>query len=522
MSVPATLAESPAPAFADGQPRRLHPLTLVMALLRVGPQSLNILPGIIALGVTGRAEWIVPGLALFLAVSALTAWLKWLRFSWSVDADDIAIASGIFSRNSRTIPFDRIQDVAIEQGLLARMLGIATVSFDTGSAEADGKEEGKLRSIALDEAEALRDHIRARRTGRAALPVAVALDGQAIDAQPVPPAAMDGYLLFAMTPKRLVIAGLFNFSLAIFAVLIGLLNTFDTALPFDPFDFDIWVDLARRFGLESWVLGHRWLALIGGGFTILLLGIATGIVRTAIREGNFRLERNPRGFRRTRGLTTRTDVTIPLARVQAGVVETGIIRRWFGWHALKLQSLASDTKEEADHMIAPLATLAEVDQLLAELSLDRAGFEDRSGDAQWHASHSVGIWLVPSVIAALAAPVALVMLRLRPDLWWAPLVPLAVASVMLGAGWFAWRHRRWSFDGRLLHITSGFFKRQHIILPARNIQSADLTVGPLTRRLGLAGLTLGVAGGSSGGHAIADIPVEQARVLRTALLAVRA
>lgn len=512
---------APAPDFADGQPRRLHPLTLVLALLRVGPRSANALPALIAIGITGKWQWIIPALLLFLAVSLVFAWLSWLRFTWQVDADDIAINSGVFSRNSRTIPFDRIQDVAIEQGLLARLLGVATVGFDTGSAEADGAEEGKLRSISLTDAGALRDHIRSHRQSLTAAPRIAPPDAHIeLPAAAVMP--VDGPLVYAMSPRRLVTAGLFNFSLVFFAVLLGVLSRFDDILPVNPFDFDVWLELARSLGIERWVLGHRWLAALGGTISVVVLGTVTGVIRTAIKDWNFRLERNARGFRRTRGLTTRTDVVIPIARVQAAVVESDILRQYFGWYAVKLQSLASDTKDEADHVIAPFATLAECDTLLGALQFDRGGFEEGQPAEPWHGSHPVGLFILPACLSVGGVIHAAAMILFKPELLWTSSIVVVLVLLSLIASWFAWHHRRWHFDGQLLHITGGFLRRRHFILPARHIQSADLSIGPLRRRLSLASLTFGVAGGKGQSHGIDDLPLEQARALRDALLAVRA
>lgn len=520
-------ASAPVADFGNGEPRHLHPASLLLSLLRVGPQSANMLPAIAVIGATGRWWLIVPAILLFLAVGLIVAWLKWLRFTWRVDDDGIAIDSGIISRNSRDIPFDRIQDVAIEQGLMARLVGIATVSFDTGSAEADGKEEGKLSGIAMDEAQALRSHIRNLRS-EAALPTEPPSDTNgAIGEARVAPMAADGRhavtsgdtLLFAMSRRRLALAGLFNFSLAVFAVLFGLLNSFDQLLPFDPFDIDVWVDMAGSFGLEQWVAGHRWLAALGGTISLLILGAVTGVVRTTVKEWNFRLERTRRGLRRTRGLTTRTDVTLPKARVQAAIIDSGIVRRHFGWFALKLQSLASDGKDEADHVIAPFARIEEVDRLLAEIGMSRAGFGDGVSPDQWHRTHPVGFLIVPATMLGTALLIALVMSAVRPDLLWYCAIGGLLALLALLPSWLAWRYRRWHFDGRLLHMTQGFFRRQHVILPARNIQSIDLVVGPLTRRFGLAGLRFGVAGGG-GEHAIADMSNDLAYALRDRLLVV--
>ena len=518
----------PAAQGFDGEARRLHPMTLLLAVFRLGPQSVNMLPGLIALGFLGRWWLVVPGLALFLLISLGWSWLAWARFTWRVDADDIAISSGIFSRNHRTIPFDRIQDVNIEQGLMARALGLAKVSFETGSAAGDKEDEGKLDAIALADAQALRDHIRSH---RAAIVAPVVRDDNGDAPAPGRFAEAAGPL-FAMTPRRILIAGLFNFSLAVFALLFGLLQTFDNFLPIKPFSSDFWLDLLSGLGLEEWLIAHRWLSVAAGVLTVLVLGIGTGIVRTAMQDWNFRLERSERGFRRTRGLTTRTDVVIPAARVQAAIVEGGLVRRRFGWFALKLQSLASDgsgKSAEQDHMVAPLATLAETDAILAEIGLDRAELEEHRGE--WNGTHPMPVFVAPVMVLVIGT-IALTANLLASDRfagedWYAislPIiigVPLASALLLLALGWFQWSHSRWRFDGRVLHIAHGFRKRTHIILPARNIQSADLTIGPLTRRFGLAVLKLGVPGGSAGQHHIAAFPEADARALRAALLSAR-
>lgn len=505
-----------------GEPRRLHPLTLLLAVIRLGPGSFNILPALLALGVTGRTQWILPALGGFLLLSLVYSWLAWTRFSWRVDDDDVTISSGIVSKTQRVIPFDRIQDVSIEQGLVARTLGLAKVGFETGSAGSDAKDEAKLDAIALADAEALRTHIRRHRGAARAV-------AEAVDAgEPLAEAQEDDRLLFAMDSKRLLIAGIFNFSLAIFAVLFGLFSQIDDFLPFDPFSIRFWESMVSGTGLEDWVATHQWLAAVGGLLTVLLLGLATGIVRTVLRDYGFRLDRTLRGFRRRRGLTTKTDVTIPAARVQAAVVGTGIVRRVFGWYDVKLSSLASDGKDESDHLVGPLVTLAEADGIVGELGLDRAGLEEgRADGTEWHRSHSIIFLVWPLMLLAITALVWLVLqvadrtgwlATLPSELGYAPLGPFASAFVVLFFGWLDWRHRRWRFDGRLLHIADGFMSRRHIILPARNIQSADIAIGPFSRRFGLAELHLGVPGGKGGQHQVSGIHEGAARALRDALL----
>ncbi len=504
--------------------QRLHPASLALAFARLGPQMVNILPAILALVATGNRHLIVPAIALFAVLSLIFAWVAWTRFHWQVNDADIAITSGVFSRNDRTIPFDRIQDVSIEQGVLQRMLGVATVGFETGSAASDKKDDGKLNAIALAQAQALRDHVRDYRLAPSANDGAASVAlGEAVSGR-TEPLIKDDQLLFAMTPRRLMIAGLFNFSLAVLGILFGLVQTFDRVLPFNPFDFDVWRDLAKGTQLESWIMLHRWLSIVAGMVVLVLLGMATGVVRTVLRDWGFRLTRTPRGFRRTRGLTTRTDVTIPIARVQAAILLTGLVRRWFGWYELKLQSLASDGNNESDHVVAPFARLGEADAILEQVALDRAGVEEglaaASGD--WHRSHPIVMASVPLLMLGITTiAFAAAVSMFEPEFRWVIWIPVLSALFLLLSGWLDWRNRRWHFDGRLVHITKGFLTRRHIILPARNVQSADIVVGPLLRRFGVATIEFGVPGGKWGQHRISAIPVIAAYGLRGDVLAVR-
>lgn len=516
-----TPTPAPIAGFA-GEERRLHPLTLLLAIVGLGPRVFSFLPVILGLGVAGRGEWIFPALAVYLAFTLAMRWIAWTRFSWTVDDDDVSIAQGVFSRHHRTIPFDRIQDVTIEQGLIARALGLAKVGFETGSAGGGEAEEGVLDAIALADAQALRDHIRAHRgTTRPVAAEATGVSTPARDRE-----------LFTMRPGRLLVAGVFDFSLAIFAVLFGLLQTFDDLLPFDPFSAAAWERLMEGTGMEAWIAAHRWMALVGGLVSILLLGLLTGIVRTGLRDWGFRLDRAERGFRRRRGLTTRTDVTIPLARVQAALVGTGLLRRVFGWFDLRLQSLAGDGDGHSSHVVAPLARLGEADAILAELALDRAGWEDGRADRpQWRRAHPASVLVTPAAVFLIVAAIVtgnILLHRAFPAEGWPSADPVRlIAAPFLAAlaallfGWARWLRRRWHFDGRLLHIADGFLRQRHIILPARNVQSADVAVGPLARRLDIADLHLGVPGGGSSLYRVPAIRGAEARALRRRLLAAR-
>ena len=493
----------------EGEPdwQRLHPATLALAIVKLGPRSLNFLPAVAALGFTGNWVYIVPAILAFLLFSLLAAWFQWLRFRFFVGDDEVVIESGVFARQHRTIPFDRIQDVSIEQGLVSRALGIAKVGFETG---AGGKEnDAHLDAIALDSAQALRTTIRAHRSGEAAA-------GPVASDTPAEEPVAEDRLLFAMTPRQLLIAGLFNFSLAALAVVGAGMQFFDGLLPFDfnvfnPMD---WIDIAEDYGLDQWLLAHRWIAGVGAALSLLFIGFASGIATMFFANWDFRLTREPRALRRTRGLTTRTDVAVPVKRVQAAILVTGWFRQRFGWHELRLQSLASDGGKERDHQVVPFAKLPAIDPVLAEVAIRRPD----AGQA-WQHSHRI-VALGPIIGAVCATIAGGVALYLGNAVGWLALV--AAPLIALIAFWAA-RYHRWADLGEQVAIRRGWWKPKMTLLPHASVQSVDLKSDFILRPLGLATLVFGVPGGSSlASHEIPAIPAATAHDLRNRILAARA
>ncbi len=477
-----------------GTPERLHPMFLISGL---GGSLRGMAGGYAFIGylaVSGRGGAALFAAVALLAVLAASLFLYWTRFEFRVGDDEIRIDSGIFSRTHRSIPFDRIQDVDISQGPLARLFGIAKVKFETGGSSGAGQDEGVLHAIPLDRAEQLRALIRARRP-------------TASDAEPVlaerPP-------VFAMDLRRVLLAGVFNFSLALFAGLIGATQTFGDAFGFDPLSRRFWLGLVSAGDpIAEYVLEHRLVAALAGAALLVLIGLATGIVRTLLREYGFRLDRTEVGLRRRRGLLTRTDVTLPARRTQAAIVGTGPVREAFGWRDLKLQSLASDEGGSGDHVLAPLARDGEIGGILAAI-----GWRPVPPAVDWH---RVSRAYVSSLAAALLPFLLIAALAAA----WAPnaLVALVAMFGLIFIRWRGWRRTLYALDGDRLLFRTGWWRRRTVILPLTRIQSVDLTENFITRWFGTATLGFGVAGGSGfSAHVIPALPRETARALREQVL----
>lgn len=480
-----------------GPPERLHPWYLLTGLGGVVRGAWGLLAAGAWAATQGR-WWIVAVMLGGFAILSIGGLLvRWLKTEYRVGAHEIRIDSGLMSRTSRAIPFDRIRDVDIEQGPLQRLLGLAKVRFETGASAAAESEDGVLHTIALDRAEAIRHHIRARH-GAVANTVATA------DEDPAP--------LFAMDTRRVLTAGLFNFSLAVLAGLFGVSQTFGNMLGFDPFSRRFWSSMLEMSApLQALVLAHQIAAVVAGTLLLLVVGSATGIVRTLLREYGFRLDRAAGGLRRRRGLLTLTDVTLPLKRVQAAIIATGPIRNAFDWAELKLQSLAQDQAGKGDHVVAPLAHPPEIAAILAEL-----GWPVGPNGASWRHISRAYLYIF------LLAMVPLVLVGLF-QLWWLPPLGITFLAGIAGASLLralAWPRTRFALDGDRLFIQTGWWLQRRVVLPLNKVQSADVADNFLTRAFGVATVRLGVAGGGGfSDHAVPVLPNAEAHALRRAVLA---
>lgn len=502
------VTENTPAAVHDERPRRTELLGLVPHIARTLRQTLIALVAVaFGAGQLGGKAWLVIIVGLVAVMMTLAAsFLRWWRTVYRVGADDIRLETGLLSREARSVPYERIQDVSISEPLLARMLGLASVTFETG---AGGKDEMKLAYVSKSEGERLRNVVRRQNTladARAANGTAALPEGGTLVEAPVEERSE---VLFAMDLRRLLTFGMFEFSLVLLTVIGAALQQLDFLLPFDIWDVDFWDHQLELGGgaLESLGFAAQIITITLAVISLLLVGVISGLIRTVLRDYGFLLERTSRGFRRRRGLLNRTDVVMPVHRVQAAVLDTGLVRRRFGWHGLTFVSLANDAKE-ASHDVAPFAKREEIDPIAREahIRLPDPGIA-------WQRL-SAKPWVDRFVVAAIALVIGGGVIWLsEPRLFWLPLLLLPIVALSQYLGWY--RHG-WAMDGGHVYVKKGLLAPTIIAAPARLLQSVEIAQSLLGRMRGYAALRFGLAGGSL---AIEGLARSTAQIIRENVLA---
>ena len=438
--------------------RRLHPATLLARWLKSAPQMAA---GAVGLSVAVRERGFAPLLTfvgLFVVVAAIFAGLYWWRFRYTIGAGEIVIEKGLLRRQRRVIPFDRIQDIAIERKLLARLFGTAAVRIETGGA---AKDEGTLDMIAVADAHALRDRVR-----HGSRPI----EADAEIAEPV---------LFAMDLPRLLLSGLFGFSLIFFAAITGGLQQLDQL---GLINWSDWFT-PERADQAAHLITVR--LLIGLGGLVLALGLVAGVARAVTRDFGYRLTRVAAGLRRRRGLFTLSEVVIPIRRTQVALIESGPLARWFGWYRLSFQTLGADRKEGGVQVAAPFARMAEVLPILAA-----AGFPAPPPRAEFHGVPRRALARQAATPLSLAALATLGAFSVEPWLGAGALALLALGVL----GVLRWRKHAHALGEDALFVASGFLRRRLWIVPYEKTQTIRVTRGPVQRALSLSNLLVDTAG----------------------------
>src|SRR5665213_388475 len=65
----------------------------------------------------------------------IVVWIRWQSTSYTLTDQRIKIETGVFGRQSKMIPIDRIQDCMTKQSLVGRMLGYGRVEIDAAGAQ---------------------------------------------------------------------------------------------------------------------------------------------------------------------------------------------------------------------------------------------------------------------------------------------------------------------------------------------------------------------------------------------------
>jgi putative membrane protein len=462
--------------------RSLHPFTIAIEFVRLlGRFAYLIVFAIVANFMGMRVDGFQTVIGIFAGIQILGATIRYLSFRYGVGNGLLTIRSGIVTKQHRSIPLERIQNINLERSALHRILKIVDLKIETASGAGT---EAVLSAVSEQEAELLRAELQ-----------------QIAPAAAVPQFDIGSDAIWKASPRELILYGATqNRAGAIIASILGIIYLFGEG---------------RREAVETvtrlpayLTFEPRWLLVTLAIVVLLLAGWLLSIISTVLTYHGFTVSRAENRLKRKHGLLNQLETVIPIRRIQLLRFEAPWLRRIFGLQTLKASTAGSFTEQEGIGttpicLIAPPKEVAE----LARSVLPQL----RMQDVEWHQVSRLHIrrsffrWAFKSVFftGAIAYFYGAIYWLLLPALL---ALGLVVAFKRFAALGYA-RH-----NGFLL-CRWGLWVHQVVAVPEDKIQWTMLTQDIFQLRLRLATLSIGTA--TLGGVAalVVDLPREIAESL---------
>ncbi|MDG5759370.1 PH domain-containing protein [Natronococcus sp. A-GB1] len=514
---------------------RLHPFSAAVYALRYGLLWLWV-PFFLVTALAGAIE--VVNIA-WLPVAALLGFLSgaaygivyYYRFEYGITPDTFDVASGVIARRSREIPYRRIQNVDVRQGVLQRVLGLAVVTVETAGG---GHSEAALQLVSKSEADRLQHQIRRRTAGVDAddpdRPTSEASeDSRPLDHEPLDKQSsrVDGTAeaspasetrsrreptepsrkrLFALDSRELLLYSLTTLRPAALAA-VGFLFFFatDTVL-------DFLVTLSQPFGgpqdLQTGDTQSYGVLTVVSMVNGIVITYLVSVAYTFATYYDFRLGRVDEDFVYERGLLQRYSGSIPAEKVQSVTITDNPLQRLIDYAGLWVETAGYGPDSSGGSQSAvPMARAAHVHRFAENLThVETPAFASPPPIARRR-------YLVRySLIAAGVVAAALALAQVTPlERWYLAAVvfvavPPAAHLRYVNLGYYVGEDH--------LVIRRGFWRRRTTVIPYFRIQTVSTRRSIFQRRLGIASLVVDTASSRTlfwDTPTIYDVDLEDAR-----------
>ncbi|AZB41948.1 hypothetical protein CEF21_06380 [Bacillus sp. FJAT-42376] len=328
--------------MTDGQ-KRFHPAWLLAEFVSFFKNTWFIIVFLYVVKADQHTGWIMWGKYLFAAAAAgtlLYTVLKWLTHTYEMTDSSIVLREGVFVKSQRNVPFDRIQNTHTAANFLHRMLGMTSLTLETGTNE--GESPATFSMITQQESAAILELVQ----------------NQKQHGDPERTAAPGKKIYFQSSRKDNIKAACTSLSFfALFPILLGLYTQID-----DVFSLD---ESTRQ--AAGYFKNHLWL-LVPLVIGALVLSILVGYVQTAMKYGKYEIAADADRIYISKGMLSSSAFSIQKNRVQAIMIQQSLLKRVFGMAEIKLISAGSTGSEELEtNSLYPFMAKREAYELLKQL-----------------------------------------------------------------------------------------------------------------------------------------------------------
>jgi putative membrane protein len=406
----------------------LFPLAVILGLSLLGGRGENLLRPIIY-GLIG------------IAGATIAGFVRWSTTTYAVDERAIRHHTGLIRQADTDVPLTRVEALDVQQGPLQRLLGVYSVHVQTGGGGKGGEIE--LPALSAGAVLELRERLGA------------------------PAPAVDEQARLRLRFRSLLVAALTAGQLGVLVPVLAV----GAQIAQQAFEEGEGRTAARALPdtMGEWLLAGG--VLLGAAWALSVAGACVAFAGFAVARDGDRL-------RIRRGLLSRREATIPVARVRAVRVVEGVLRRPFGLATLQMEVTGYAEEAAVARTLFPLLRTRSVrtvlERLLPELADEPGGLAPPPPRA-WRR-----YLLLPS-LGALGVGAAFAV-------WLGTPWPAAAFVVGAGYGQARWQAAGWRLSNGRLAIRSLRLARITVLAPSSNRESHELAQSLLQRRARLADL----------------------------------
>lgn len=410
--------------------------------------------------------------------------LSFVFFRYRLFDGSVEVKSGILFKKHINLPFNRIQNVKIEQPFYYRPFGYASLAFDSGGSL---NQEARLIALRLKDAQQLRKQISEvvtktdntetyRENNTNTSHVEAPLDETVINTRTVGDLAMHG-----VTSNR------------VYLLLAFIAPFIDEIIEYFSGKFAGW-GLNIQSHIENdptWQIG-----LYMVGLFLLFLGIMTvlSIIGAVILFWGFTLSKTHEKFIRRSGLINRHEVAVPISRIQVAIMKQDWLDTIFGRINLRLDQLNAQANVVNPEALANKLMVPSVFSYQCRDILAHIFPEHRLHDMPFLAIKKMFIfrfvlWLVLPITIGLA-----ILFIYHNDPNWPVL--LMTPIVLTAFIWLRWKRWGFAYTDDYVYIKKGLFGVDRYCIPVHKIQRVAISQSYWMRRSQVASIKFYLASGS--------------------------
>lgn len=416
--------------------------------------------------------------------------IAYFRYFFHLEDDQLVIQKGVFNRSLTKLPFERIQNLYIEQNVLHRLLGVVSLRVD--SAGSSGHEV-TIDALERGDAEAMRAFVLEQKQEESA-PSAEA-SGPALAMQSlVLRLTFDDLLKIGVTQNHLATAGV------IVGTVFGFLFTVAGA-----FEQDMVKTLIERWPmLQPGFWGFLILAAI-----LFIVAFFLTLIRTVTQHYDLQFFESREGFQLKAGLFNRREASMQKSKIQLIRWADNPLRRLLGLYRVSIHQAISGSERAAEQIAIPGCKAFQVEDVV------HSSFEgSRQADFRAHCiSSAYFLWYIRFYALLPAVVFGALWYFLGEQRFALPAIGFPIIGAL-----YLWAYQRrfklWLAPA-YLKTERGVLGRTMELLPIYKVQSVRMRQSFFQRRRGLASVEVFTAGGSV---TVPFLPLDLARSLQDYIL----